>query len=81
MSRCVTLQLEELRERYDECAVIVRETQDELKSVRRRGSHVGSVIHQHYGTSAFFMPEGSLALELEKSEQPVPEGYSARDRR
>ena len=71
--------LAELQEKYSECVVILRETQDEVRAVRKRSKP--SVIHQHYGTSSFFMPEGSLALELEKSEQGLPDGYTPRERR
>ena len=45
--------------------MILRETQDEVRAVRKRSKP--SVIHQHYGTSAFFLPEGSLAAEIDKS--------------
>ena len=59
------LQLAHLEEKYEECVAMLRETQQEVKCVRKHAKP--SVIHQHYGTSAFFLPEGSLAAEIDKS--------------
>ena len=59
------MQLVCLEEKYEECVAMLRETQQEVKCVRKNTNP--SVIHQHYGTSAFFLPEGSLAAEIEKS--------------
>ena len=78
---CTRLQLGELEERYEECVSLLYEKQNEIKTLRKKAAP--SVIHQHYGTSPFFMPEGSLALELEKSqtEESCPEDYKAKNRR
>ena len=77
----ICIQLGDLEERYEECVSLLYERQAELKSLRKKAAP--SVIHQHYGTSPFFMPEGSLALELEKSqtEENAPEDYKAKNRR
>ena len=75
-------QLADLEQRYEECMALLLESQEDNKNLRKKARP--SVIHQHYGTTPFYMPEGSLAMELERSmhsEDDVPEGYKPKQRR
>ena len=59
------MQLAELEEKYQECLALLQEAQEEIKALRRKQKP--SVARQHYSTFSPFLPEGSLASELEDS--------------
>ena len=76
------LQVSLLEERYEETRALLTESQEDNRHLRKKAKP--SVIHQHYGTAPFYMPEGSLAMELEKSmhsEDEIPDGYTPKERR
>ena len=76
------LQLTELTDKYHELLVLLQEAQEEAKHLRNKQGP--SAVRQQYGLYTPFLPEGSLALELEdslKKEMTYPEGYSPAERR
>ena len=80
--RQLTTELSELTDKYHECLALLHETQEDMKNLQK--SRKPSVARPHYGMYNPFLPEGSLASELEdslKKEMDYPMGYSPDERR
>ena len=62
--------------------MLLQETQEEAKALR--GKAGPNAVRHQYGHYTPFLPQGSLAFELEdslKKEMSYPDGYSPTDRR
>lgn len=82
MSLYIYFQLSEQRDKYNELLALLQEVQEEAKALRSKAGP--NAVRQHYGLYTPFLPEGSLALELEdslKKDMVYPEGYSPLERR
>lgn len=61
----LTREIADLEDKQNECLALLHEKVEEIKTLRKKTQP--SVLHQHYGMSPFYRPEGCLAAELEKS--------------
>lgn len=58
-------QLQDMEDRYEECLALLREAQEEMKSLKKKQKP--GFIRHHYSFNSPFLPDDSLALELETS--------------
>ena len=75
------LQISEREKRYEEVCNLLAEAQEDIKGLRRKQKP--GFIRHHYTSLSPYVPQGSLALELEdsvKKDVEFPPGYSPEER-
>ena len=69
-----------MEDRCQECVALLHAAQEEVRGLRKK--HKPTVIRQNYTTLSPYLPEGSLAMELEDSlRRDTPEYNSPQEQR